>query len=191
MGMGRGKGAKGASNATCKPTLSKEEILKLEKEALWVPPKKLRPADLELLYQMEKNGEMFCVTDPKTPDHAIVYASPKFLEFTGYTAKEIVGVNCRFLQGEETEPEDVHDIRTGISTQEDTAVFLYNYKKDGTGFYNQFYMTPMRKKFGIPFMQPGVAYFIGVQTECVAKEDKDAVANRCKQLREKQYALSQ
>mmetsp|Transcript_15178 Transcript_15178/g.40726 ORF Transcript_15178/g.40726 Transcript_15178/m.40726 type:complete len:194 (+) Transcript_15178:564-1145(+) len=187
MGLGRGKGAKGVSNMTVKPTVEKAEIVALEKAAAWVPPKKLRPADKELLYKMEANGEMFCVTDPSKPDHPIVYASPKFLEFTGYAAKEIEGINCRFLQGEETEPEDVADIRTALKTTEDTSVFLYNYKKDGSGFYNQFFMTPMRKQPLLPFLTPKVAYFIGVQTECVSKEDKNSVQNQCKILRESQH----
>ena len=122
-------------------------------------------------------------------DHPIVYASPKFLEFTGYSNQEIVGTNCRFLQGEETEPEDVADIRNALKTTEDTAVFLYNYKKDGTGFYNQFFMTPLRQKTlfggsGKPL------YFLGVQTECTSPEDKAAVGNQCRILREQQHDLA-
>ena len=123
-------------------------------------------------------------------DHPIVYASPKFLEFTGYSNQEIVGTNCRFLQGEETEPEDVADIRNALKTTEDTAVFLYNYKKDGTGFYNQFFMTPLRAK-GLFGFSGKPLYFIGVQTECDSKEDKNSVENACKKLRDEQHALAQ
>ncbi|KAA8496088.1 Blue-light photoreceptor [Porphyridium purpureum] len=190
MGKGRGKGAKATdANVVVQPTASKAAIAALEKKAAWKPPKKIRDADLELLYQMEVNGEMFCVTDPELPDHPIVYASPKFLAFTGYTDKDIVGTNCRFLQGEETEPEDVADIRNALKTTEDTAVFLYNYKKDGTGFYNQFFMTPLRKK-SLFSKEPKPAYFIGVQTECTSKEDKAAVGNNCRVLREKQHEIA-
>mmetsp|Transcript_5829 Transcript_5829/g.12274 ORF Transcript_5829/g.12274 Transcript_5829/m.12274 type:complete len:203 (+) Transcript_5829:117-725(+) len=190
MGMGRGTGAKGASNILVRATVARSDITAMQKNAAWVPPKKLRAADLELLYKMEANDEMFCVTDPDLPDHPIVFASRKFLEFTGYSAHEIQGVNCRFLQGEQTEPEDVEDIRNALKTHEDTSVFLYNYKKDGSGFYNQFFMTPMRKRQFIPFVTPSVAYFIGVQTECESKQDKDSVSNNCKILRESQRKLA-
>ncbi|KAA8491970.1 Phototropin-1 [Porphyridium purpureum] len=189
--MGKGQKAEVANaNMVVVPTGSKYQIKSLEKEAAWKPIKKIRDADLELLYAMEKEGAMFCVTDPDLPDHPIVYASPKFLSYTGYTEKDIVGTNCRFLQGEETEGEDVADIRNALKTTEDTSVFLYNYKKDGTGFYNQFFMTPLRKKsmFG-GAGKP--AYFLGVQTECDTKEDKNSVNNACKLLRDRQYKLAE
>ena len=65
MGKGNGKGAKSTdSNMIVAPTASKEKIRALEKQAQWKPLKKIRPADLELLYEMEKQGAMLCVTDP-------------------------------------------------------------------------------------------------------------------------------
>jgi PAS domain S-box-containing protein len=187
--MGKGNAGK-VSNISVEPTVSRAALLQLEQKAAWKPPKKLRPADLEVLYAMEAEGQMFCVTDPDKDDHPIVYASPKFLSYTGYTEKDIVGTNCRFLQGEETEPEDVTDIRNCLITSEDTSVFLYNYKKNGQGFYNQFFMTPLRKKTLVPLGTPGIAYFIGVQTECDSKEDKNSVQNKCKLLRDRQKELA-
>ena len=71
------------------------------------------------------------------PDNPIVFVSQGFLELTGYKMDDVLGRNCRFLQGPGTDQRTVDVIRKGISAGDDVAVCLLNYKADGTPFWNQ------------------------------------------------------
>ena len=101
----------------------------------------------------------FAVSDPSLPDNPIVYASRGFLTLTGYQMSQVVGRNCRFLQGPGTDPKMVDRIRTGVSKGEDTSVCLLNYKADGTPFWNQFFVAALRDADGT------VVNYVGVQCE--------------------------
>jgi PAS domain S-box-containing protein len=70
-------------------------------------------------------------------DNPIIYASEGFSKFTGYSKEEIEGRNCRFLQGKDSNPEDVSRIREAIEKKEEVSVCLLNYRKDGSTFHNQ------------------------------------------------------
>ncbi|KAG5182318.1 structural basis For light-dependent signaling in the dimeric Lov Photosensor Ytva [Tribonema minus] len=102
---------------------------------------------------------MFCITDPAMHDNPIVYVSDGFIDMTGYNRYEINGINCRFLQGHDTSPEDVDVIRTALKERKHARVCLLNYRKDGTRFINQFNISPLRDVDG------ELAYFIGVQMQ--------------------------
>ena len=80
----------------------------------------------------------FVLTDPNLPDNPIIYASEQFSKFTGYSKDEIEGRNCRFLQGEKTDPEDVKEIRSAINSKREASLQLLNYKK-GLHFINFVY----------------------------------------------------
>lgn len=69
------------------------------------------------------------VTDPKRPDNPIIFANNAFIDMTGYSREEIVGANCRFLQGPETDPKAVREVREAIQARTEVAVELVNYKK--------------------------------------------------------------
>ncbi|KAG5176475.1 PAS domain-containing protein [Tribonema minus] len=113
---------------------------------------------------------MFCITDPVMHDNPIVFVSDGFIEMTGYNRYEINGINCRFLQGHDTSPEDVAVIRNAINERKHARVCLLNYRKDGTTFINQFNISPLRDANG------RLAYFIGVQMEV---EGESPVEARC------------
>ncbi|XP_068667925.1 phototropin-1-like [Aristolochia californica] len=108
------------------------------------------------LERIEKN---FVITDPRLPDNPIIFASDSFLELTEYSREEILGRNCRFLQGPETDPATVRKIRKAIDNQTDVTVQLINYTKSGKKFWNLFHLQPMRDQKG------EVQYFIGVQLD--------------------------
>jgi len=92
------------------------------------------------------------------PHHtAIVFASQGFLDITGYSMGQVLGRNCRFLQGPRTDPAAVAKIRKGVAAGADTSVALLNYKADGTAFWNQFFVAPLRDLNG------EVVYFVGAQ----------------------------
>lgn len=88
------------------------------------------------------------ITDPNLPDNPIVFANRAFLELTGYSREEIVGRNCRFLQGAKTDPQHIERIRHAIEQAEDVSVDLLNYRKDGTPFWNALFMSPVVDETG-------------------------------------------
>nr|AML78298.1 putative LOV domain-containing protein [Uvaria microcarpa] len=108
------------------------------------------------LERIEKN---FVITDPRLPDNPIIFASDSFLELTEYTREEILGRNCRFLQGPDTDRGTVSKIREAIREQKDITVQLINYTKSGKKFWNLFHLQPMRDQKG------ELQYFIGVQLD--------------------------
>jgi len=83
------------------------------------------------------------ITDPRQPDNPIVFANGAFLDLTGYPESQILGRNCRFLQGTNTNRDTVAEIRQGIDQQRAVAVDILNYKADGTPFWNGLYMGPV------------------------------------------------
>jgi PAS domain S-box-containing protein len=89
------------------------------------------------------------VSDPRQPDTPIVYANQAFLDLTGYSADEVLGRNCRFLQGKDTAPEAVSAIRRGLAADEHwVSVELLNYRKDGSSFWNQLHISPVHDEQG-------------------------------------------
>lgn len=87
-------------------------------------------------------------TDPRQPDHPIIYANDAFCKMSGYDCDEIIGRNCRFLQGPETDAESVRMIGAAISQQRPIGIDILNYRKDGTPFWNALYISPVFNEFG-------------------------------------------
>ena len=83
------------------------------------------------------------VTDPRQPDNPIVAANDAFTRLTGYTVAEIVGRNCRFLGGPETESDKKELLRTAIEENGQVATELTNYRKDGSKFCNAIMIAPL------------------------------------------------
>lgn len=114
---------------------------------------------IDLATTLERIEKNFVITDPRLPDNPIIFASDSFLELTEYSREEILGKNCRFLQGPETDPSTVKKIRDAIDNQREVTVQLINYTKTGKKFWNLFHLQPMRDQKG------EVQYFIGVQLD--------------------------
>jgi PAS domain-containing protein len=100
--------------------------------------------DLSLVRSLATGQKCFVLSDPKLPDNPIVFASEGFYQMTGYTSKEVLGRNCRLLQGPGTNPKGVDIIRKAVATGSDATVCLLNYKADGTPFWNQFFLAALR-----------------------------------------------
>lgn len=83
------------------------------------------------------------VTDPNQPDNPIVFANPAFINMTGYSWDELVGTNCRLLQGPDTDRDTVAEIRRAIEQRKETSVELINYKKNGAAFWNALFISPV------------------------------------------------
>jgi PAS domain S-box-containing protein len=101
----------------------------------------------------------FAITDPREPDNPLVWVNPSFTRITGYEAEEVVGRNCRFLQGPATDPGAVAEIRAALQEERTITTTLVNYRKDGTAFWNQLSISPVFDGTGT------LVSFVGVQTD--------------------------
>lgn len=97
---------------------------------------------------IERTRMPMVVTDPQQPDNPIVFANRAFLNDTGYPADEVIGHNCRFLQGPDTDPETVNRVREAIAAKKEITVEMLNYRRDGTTFWNQLFITPITEDTG-------------------------------------------
>ncbi len=97
------------------------------------------------------------LSDPDLPDSPIVYANSVFERLTGYSQEEILGRNCRFLQGEDRDQPELDEIRAALKEHVPVEVTLRNYRKDGTLFHNRLSIQPLRDESG------RLIYYLGVQ----------------------------
>ncbi|KAG9134458.1 hypothetical protein Leryth_019922 [Lithospermum erythrorhizon] len=101
--------------------------------------------------------QSFVLTDPCLPDMPIVYASDAFLRLTGYARHEVLGRNCRFLSGPDTDPSTGFLIKESIESERACTVRILNYRKEETSFWNYLHISPVRNA------SAKIAYFVGVQ----------------------------
>jgi len=127
----------------------------------------------------------FVVTDPSLPDNPIVYASQGFLNLTGYSLDQILGRNCRFLQGPETDPKTVERIRNAIEQGDDLSVCLLNYRVDGSTFWNQFFIAALRDAAG------NITNFVGVQCKVSDTYAASVIKEQQKEEEERNEAAAQ
>lgn len=99
------------------------------------------------------------LSNPRLPDNPIVAANPAFCALTGYDESEIVGRNCRFLAGADTEPWLTERIRQALRDLRPSLTEILNYRKDGTAFRNAVLVAPLFGPDG------EVAWFLGSQVE--------------------------
>ncbi|CAL8464108.1 g3643 [Coccomyxa elongata] len=104
-------------------------------------------------------SEGITIADPNLPDCPLMYVNEAFCSMTGYTREEIIGRNCRFLQGPDTDPASIARIRTAIKEERELSLEILNYKKNGDKFWNLLSMMPVRNPAG------AVVSFIGVQSD--------------------------
>ncbi len=93
------------------------------------------------------------------PDRPLIYVNDGFARLTGFSIEETLGSNCRFLQGPDTDPAAVKEIRDAIAEERYCEVELLNYRKDGTTFWNRLSITPVRNDVG------QTTHFIGIQSD--------------------------
>ncbi|KAL5553952.1 hypothetical protein UlMin_041353 [Ulmus minor] len=103
--------------------------------------------------------QSFVLTDPHLPDMPIVYASDAFLRLTGYARHEVLGRNCRFLNGADTDSSTLYQIQESIRLEQACTVHILNYRKDKSSFWNYLHISPIRNASG------KIAYLVGVQVE--------------------------
>ncbi|MFD0484780.1 SpoIIE family protein phosphatase [Kineococcus sp. GCM10028916] len=116
-------------------------------------------------------GLSFTVADAVAPDRPLVWVNPAFTAATGYSFADSVGRNCRFLQGEGTDPATRALMREVVDAGRDETVVVLNYRKDGTAFWNQLSLSPIHGPTG------ELTHYVGIQVDVtasvVAGEDRD------------------
>jgi two-component system, NtrC family, sensor kinase len=120
---------------------------------------------LERAIAASSNG--IIISDPHQPENPVIYANSGFEQITGYKREEILGKNCRFLQQTDTNQPALEELRRAIAQGQETQVVLRNYRKDGTLFWNEFCLSPVRDETG------NLTHFIGVQTDITEHKKRE------------------
>ena len=120
---------------------------------------------------LQAAGNGIIISDALESDHPIIYFNPAFQQLTGYSSEEILGNNCRFLQGEDTQQDNIKKIREAINNGESRQVTLRNYKKDGTLFWNELYINPIKDNEG------KVTHYIGIQNDITKRKNAEEERN--------------
>ena len=118
-------------------------------------------------YAFESSLTAMVISDATKPDNPITYVNPGFEALTGYSSKDVIGKNCRFLQGPETDPKSVQAIREAVSKGKGIRMGLLNYRKDGEPFWNELIVTPVRNEQG------ELLNFVGVQLDMTRQQEAE------------------
>jgi len=104
------------------------------------------------------------IVDPNEPGQPLIYINKGFERITGYDASELLGRNCRMLQGEATDPDAVDRLREAIKAEETATVELVNYRRDGTPFWNRVQLNPVFDEEG------SLRHYLGFQTDVTERQ---------------------
>lgn len=125
------------------------------------------------------------VTDARRPDQPILLVNRAFEHLTGYSADEVLGRNCRFLQGEDRAQPAIVPLREAIREQREARVVLRNYRKDGELFWNEMTLVPVRDE------EDSVAFFVGVLRDVTQLRQAEEERRNQQVLRDSEQRLRQ
>lgn len=114
---------------------------------------------------MESTSCGISISDARKPDMPLIYVNRAFCEMSGYLEEEVVGKNCRFLQGENRDQKARYIIREALDSGNHCQVLIKNFRKDGTFFWNDLIISPIRDKEG------QLTHFVGVQNDVTDREE--------------------
>ncbi len=117
-----------------------------------------------------------CLTDPHQDDNPIAFCNQAFEQLSGYSKAEIIGRNCRFLQGEGTDPKAVAEIRHALSVGDDVHIELLNYRKDGSPFWNALFISPVVDTAG------NLVYHFASQLNVTRRREAEAVLQQSQRM---------
>lgn len=123
-----------------------------------------------LVYERAIDASSFgiAIADMRREDHPIIFANEAFVRMTGYARDEILGRNCRFLQGEDRKQEALDTVRKALQEGTSCGVMLRNFRKDGSPFWNELHLSPVRDAHG------EITHFVGVQNDVTEREEAKA-----------------
>jgi PAS domain S-box-containing protein len=116
------------------------------------------------------------VTDPHQADNPIIFVNRAFERMTGYTRDELIGTNCRFLQGPETDREVVTELRLAIAEQREFSTEIINYRRDGSSFWNALFVSPVFNRSG------DLVYFFGSQLDVSRRRDAEESLHQAQKM---------
>jgi len=122
------------------------------------------------------------ISDPNQPDDPLVYVNPAFERTTGYTAEEVLGRNCRFLQDEDRDQPAVGELRAAVHEGRHCSVVLRNYRKDGTLFWNELSIYPVRDE------KRRVTNFVGVQNDITERIRTEEILSEIRRTERRRIA---
>uniref|UniRef100_A0A1D1ZNT7 non-specific serine/threonine protein kinase n=1 Tax=Auxenochlorella protothecoides TaxID=3075 RepID=A0A1D1ZNT7_AUXPR len=164
-GVGGGDGGTGGDAVGGPPTPTR----------LPSPPRRAEGAlprvALDLATTVERIQSNFVISDPTLPDCPIVFASDDFLRLSGYSRGEVLGRNCRFLQGPDTDRGQVAELKAALREGRECSVRLLNYRKDGSPFWNMLTVAPIRDMAG------RARFLVGVQVDVTAHPEAERAAD--------------
>jgi PAS domain S-box-containing protein len=120
---------------------------------------------VDLAVRSSVNGVV--ITDATLAENPIVYVNPAFERMTGFSAEEVLGKNCRFLQGEDREQSALDELRAALGEERECRVVLRNYRKDGALFYNELHISPVYDEEG------RLTNFVGVQSDVTERKKEE------------------
>ena len=117
-------------------------------------------------------GCAFTLVDANDPEWPLRWVNPAFTSMTGYLPAEVVGRNCRLLQGPDTDRGQVEVLRAALKANRDVVVVLLNYRKNGTAFWNQLSVSPVLDSSGV------TTHFVGVQTDVTDRVEAEQLRDQ-------------
>jgi PAS domain S-box-containing protein len=116
------------------------------------------------------------LTDPHLPDNPIVFANKAFLDLTLYEEAEVLGRNCRFLQGAQTDREMVGQLRDAVAANSSVALEILNYRRDGTPFWNAVFIGPVYDTAG------KLLYFFASQLDVTRRRESEKASAQAQKM---------
>lgn len=122
---------------------------------------------------LEAVSDGIVMVDARRPDFPATWVNSAFERITGYAAEEILGHNCRFLQGNDTDPDELGRLRAAVAAHQEVEVVLRNYRRDGEAFWNALRVAPVHDEGG------RLTHFVGAMTDITRQRDfEQALAYR-------------
>ncbi|MBV8623744.1 MAG: PAS domain-containing protein, partial [Herbaspirillum sp.] len=116
------------------------------------------------------------VSDPRQPDNPIIFVNNAFINMTGYSRAEVMGRNCRFLQGPETDRAVVAQVRQAVAERREIATELLNYRKNGSSFWNALFISPVYDQHG------QLKYFFSSQLDISRRRDAEQALGQARKM---------
>jgi PAS domain S-box-containing protein len=172
-----GNGDERLLDLTITPVVENGEVTKLRGAGHDITDRQERQQELRRNKRvMDEAPFGITISDPSQDDNPLIWVNDQFAELTGYDRDETLGQNCRFLQGEGTREEPVAQLREAIDAQDPVTVELRNYRKDGTEFWNQVSVAPVRNDQG------SLVNFVGFQREITDRKQREQALQQSRDL---------
>ena len=155
-------------DVTIVPATEGDDVSTLRGAVHDITERRERQQELQRLQQAIDGANVpITLADPSKEDDPLVYVNDAFEDVTGYPPEETLGRNCRFLQGEHTDPEKVTALSNAIDDEEPISIELRNYRKDGTEFWNRVTLTPIYDDSG------ELVRYLGTQEDITERKERE------------------